>query len=124
MGLVLWLLSIILSIILLPIGLVFGIIKAIYKNMLFKEGIPIINRKFIRLATAVDLFGNVACAELFNATLIKKDSKHLFGNYGETISECIGYNLLNDSLTKTGKKINGVLNFFDKDHALKAIKYK
>ena len=79
------------------------------------------NKKFMRLATAVDIYGNVACKELFNLTLIKDDSIHPFGDYGETISEVIGNNKVKLNLTKTGIILDKILDFFDKDHSLKAI---
>lgn len=124
MGILLYILSIILSLILLPVGIIFGLIQAIYKKKFFKTGLPNIDKKCLRLATGVDIFGNVACVELFNAVLITKQSKYKFGKHGETISEVIGYNLVCGTLTKTGRILNSVLNFFEKDHALKSIQNK
>lgn len=124
MGVLLWILSLILSLVLLPVGIIFGLIQAIYKKKFFKTGIPNIDKKCLRLATGVDIFGNVACVELFNAVLITKDSKYKFGKHGETISEVIGYNLVCGTLTRTGKLLNSILDFIEKDHCLKAIQNK
>ena len=119
-----WILSLVLSVILLPIGFVFGFIKSIYQNKFFKEGLPNLNQKFKRLSTAIDIFGNVVCAELFNSTLISKNSNHMFGNYGETISEVIGWNKKFNTLSKCGIHLDNILNFFDKNHSLNSIKNK
>lgn len=75
------------------------------------------------LATSVDKFGNVVCAELFNATLITKESSYKFGKIEQTISMVIGYNLQAETLSKTGKILNSVLDFFDKNHSIKAITF-
>lgn len=124
MGVLLWILSLILSLVLLPVGIIFGLIQAIYKKKFWKTGIPNIDKKFLKLATGIDIFGNVACVELFNAVLITKDSKYKFGKHGETISEVIGYNLVCGTLTRTGKLLNSILDFIEKDHSLKAIQNK
>lgn len=98
------------------------IFKMIYKQRFFQEGLPAINQKFKKLATAVDIYGNVACSEIFNDTLIKKESVDRFGNYGETISSVIGKNKLTKTLTRTGKILDAILDFFDPNHSIKAIK--
>ena len=122
MGAILYIISLIISIILLPLGFVYMIFKMVYKRRFFQEGLPAINQKFLKLATAVDIYGNVACSELFNDTLIKKDSVDKFGNYGETISSVIGKNKLTNTLTKTGKILDAILDFFDPNHSIKSIK--
>lgn len=122
MGVLLYIVSLIISIILLPLGFVYMIFKMIYKQRFFQEGLPAINQKFLKLATAVDIYGNVACSELFNDTLIKKESIDRFGNYGETISSVIGKNKIKNTLTKTGKILDYILDFFDPNHSIKSIK--
>ena len=124
MGFVLWILSLILACIILPLGFIYGMFFAFYKQKFREEGLPNANKKFMRLATAVDIYGNVACKELFNLTLIKDDLIHPFGDYGETISQVIGWNKVSNNLTRTGKILNDIMNFFDKDHSLKAIGLK
>ena len=116
-----WILSLVLSVLILPIGFVFGFIKSIYQNKFFKEGLPNLNQKFKRLATALDILGNVVCAELFNTLLISKASNHRFGNYGETISEVIGRNKVAGTLTRYGKLLDAILDVVDDNHSLKAI---
>lgn len=122
MGIILYIVSLIISVILLPIGFIYMIFKMIYKRKFFQEGLPAINQKFKKLATAVDIYGNVACSELFNDILIKKESVDRFGNYGETISSVIGKNKLTNTLTNTGKILDAVLDFFDPNHSIKSIK--
>lgn len=122
MGFILWILSLVLAIILLPIGFIFGIFFALYKQKFWEEGLPNLNKKFMRLATAVDIYGNVACKELFNLTLIKDDNIHPFGDYGETISQVMGWNKIKNNLTRTGKILDKIMDLFDKNHSLKSIK--
>lgn len=122
MGIILYIVSLIISVILLPVGFIYMIFKMIYKRKFFQEGLPAINQKFKKLATAVDIYGNVACSELFNDILIKKESVDRFGNYGETISSVIGKNKLTNTLTNTGKILDAVLDFFDPNHSIKSIK--
>ncbi len=122
MGVILYIISLIISVILLPLGFVYMIFKMVYKRRFFQEGLPAINQKFVKLATAVDIYGNVACSELFNDTLIKKESVDRFGNYGETISSVIGKNKLTKTLTRTGKILDALLDFFDPNHSIKSIK--
>lgn len=117
-----WILSIVLSVILLPIGFVFGLIQNIYHNKFFKEGLPNLNQKFKRLATAIDIFGNVVCAELFNSLLICKASNYRFGEYGQTISDVIGRNKIAGTLTRYGRLLDAILDIVDDNHTLKAIR--
>lgn len=120
-GVILFMLSSFLAIVLLPIGVVFGLIVAFY-HFHIGTGLKNADKKLIVLATAIDKYGNVVCAELFNAILITKESTYLFGKIEQTISMVIGYNLINGTLSKAGKKLNNILSLFDKDHSLKAIK--
>jgi hypothetical protein len=124
MGLLLYILSLVLTLILFPIGFLFAIVKAVYKRKVFSEGIRTIDDKLFSLAKAVDIYGNVACCELFNVLFIQRGSKRRFGNYGETISSVIGKNKLCDTLTRTGKLLDAILEFFDKGHSINAIQWE
>lgn len=123
MGFILYILSLILSGVLFASGMLFSFIKG-FVQVRWLTGLKNADRMFFQLATAVDKFGNVVCKDLFNATLIKKDSSHKFGQIHQTISQVIGYNLLDGTLTRTGRILNGILDFFDKDHSIKAITTK
>jgi hypothetical protein len=101
--------AIVISIILFPIGFVFA---------MFYSG----RRKYIyNVSRAIDQLGNVICARLFNLTLIKYYSIYKFGNEDETISSVIGKNKLVNTLTLSGKGLDFILNFLDKNHSIKAI---
>lgn len=119
MGLVLFLVSYILGFFLIPAGLVFGFFKQVRKNT-FRKALKDIDNKFKAMAISRDKYGNVVCAELFNATLIRK-SKLLFGSHRQTISHVIGLNLRTGNLTGTGKAVNRLLDKLDKDHAIESI---
>ncbi len=120
MGVLLFIISVIISIVIIPIAFLFGIIKA-FVDVKFITGLKNINSKFWAMAISIDQYGNVVCAELFNATLITSNSIYLFGNEDETISSVIGRNLKAGTLSKTGKILNSILNFFQKDHAINSI---
>lgn len=120
MGIRLFIASILIAMVMLPLGLWWGIVKAFYHHD-FRTGCSLANHKMILLATALDKYGNVVCAELFNAILITKGSAYPFGHIEQTISQVIGYNLINGTLSKTGKLLNSILNFFEPNHSLKAI---
>jgi hypothetical protein len=72
MGFLIWLLSAAIGIVLLPVGILFGLVLDFYKRH-FNTGFRNANKKFLKLATAFDKYGNVVCSELFNTTLIKKN---------------------------------------------------
>jgi predicted PurR-regulated permease PerM len=78
------------------------------------------NVKGYWLSTAkdIDKFGNRHFRHLFNQSLIKTEG-HQFGNIEETISEVLGINYYNKTLTTTGKIIVFILT---KKHCLKAAK--
>ncbi len=118
MGLLLYILSLLLGLLLFPIGFAYGLFHAVYRQ---HAALRSADRKLLELAKAVDKYGNVICAELFNATLVTKQSKHPFGRIEQTISMVIGYNLLAGTLTPTGHFLNNVLNRIDPNHTLDAI---
>lgn len=115
--------SIIIRSILIPISIIYAIIKLFVESH-FDRAFVYIGDMFLSMAKSVDKFGNVVCAPLFNDTLILKSSEHKFGLADETISEVIGYNLLSETLSKTGMILNDILNFIDKDHTINAAKNK
>jgi hypothetical protein len=119
-NMILYIVALILAIILTPIGIFFTFIKSFYKNS-FKNAIKNLNSQFRTIAISIDQYGNVVCKDLFNFTLITKDSKYLFGHEDDTISKIIGYNKLNNTLSKTGIVIESILNFLDNNHSLEAI---
>lgn len=120
-GIVLYFFSLILGIILLPIGFLYVLATCISKRK-YKAAVKLIDRKFKRMAIEVDILANVTCEEVFNNTLIK-DGGYRFGNYGETISEVLGWNLVANNLTKRGLIVVEILNIFHKKHCLKAVNY-
>lgn len=119
MGILLFILSILLGCILLPIGFLFGFIKQIYKRQFFRS-FSVMDAKFFKLATSIDRYGNICCAELFNAILIK-DSVYLFGNGQETVSSVLGRNLHAGTLTKTGWYLHVLLCKLDNNHCENSI---
>jgi 8-oxo-dGTP diphosphatase len=121
MGLLLYLLSLVLSAVLLPVGFVYGVFAAFWRHR-WRTGVKTADAKFLELAKSIDKYGNVACAELLNAALIKKDSPHRFGRIEETISKVVGLNLLSGHLTYTGRALNRLLNRIDPGHTLDAVR--
>ena len=118
-----WFISLIVSPIILLSGIIYGFYDG-FKNQHIGIGFKNADTKFMFMAKSIDKYGNAICSELFNALLITKQSKHHFGDISQTISMVIGYNFLEGTLSKTGKLVNHILNFIDKDHSLKAIKDK
>jgi hypothetical protein len=119
---ILYIVALFLAFILTPIGIIFTFIKSFYNNS-FKDAVKNLNLQFKTIAISIDQYGNVVCKDLFNFTLITKDSKYLFGNEDDTISKIIGYNKIDNTLSKTGIVVESILNFLDKNHSLKAIEY-
>lgn len=119
----LYILALILAFILTPVGIIFTFIKSFYNNS-FKNAIKNLNLQFKTIAISIDQYGNVVCKDLFNSTLIKKNSNYLFGHEDDTISKVIGHNKLDNTLSKTGIVIENILNFLDNNHSLKAVEYE
>ena len=94
----------ILLVILSPVGF---IMAAIFKP----------KKYFWNIAVSLDQLGNVICSELLRLTLITKESEDPFGNPDETISSVIGKNKKADTLSWFGKRIDGLLDRFDKNHS-------
>jgi hypothetical protein len=120
MGFILYLLSIILSFILFPFGYAYGFFKQVYKRKFFAS-FKTADKKFYKQACSIDRYGNVVCAELFNAVLIVPGSAYPFGNDRETISSTLGRNFIANNLTPTGKRLCRLLHWLDRDHVIKSI---
>ena len=76
---------------------------------------------FWRVALSIDQTGNVVCGNLFDLTLRKKDG-YAFGEVDRTISYALGRNKIMNTLTKTGKALDKLLDIIDKEHTLNAVK--
>lgn len=72
------------------------------------------------LTIAIDRFGNYEFQSLFNALLITPEG-YQFGDFRETISSVIGKNKVAGTLSKNGKTLDRILDFFDKNHSIKSI---
>ena len=120
MGVILYILSYLLRVVIVTTGVIYGLVKG-FIDAHIGDGFVTADKKFLFMAKSVDKYGNAVCQELFNDTLIKKESNHKFGRIDQTISIVIGYNLQAGTLTKTGRALNAILNFFEKDHSIKAI---
>jgi len=118
MGLILFIIALILMCILFPIGIIFSILKGVYNVVAFM-GVGLytyLDKNGLLVATGIDMIGNVICAPLFNAILIKKGSKHRFGKITETVSKVLGLNKETNTLTKTGLFFANFLNAIHRDH--------
>ena len=119
-GFLVFIVALILSGILLPIGFIWGVGEAFWKRG-FKSGFNRISDYFFDMALSIDQLGNVTCKELFNDTLILNRSKNRFGNPDETISSVLGKNKRDNTLTRTGKILDYVLDKLDKNHSINSI---
>jgi len=100
--------AILLAIILLPVGFIMSLFYTARAKFLFKT------------CLGIDQLGNVVCARLFNATLIKSTG-YQFGNEDEVISSVIGKNYESGTLSFIGKLLNWLLNTIQKQHTIRAI---
>ena len=107
MGILLFIIAVIMFIVLGPIGIAYSILK-----MLF----IFFSRILLLMAIGMNRMGNVICADLFNDTLIYKDSEHKFGDLKETISRVLGLNKRKGTLTSLGKFVANTLNKLHKEH--------
>lgn len=99
-----------------PIGIVYTILKFIYRNSLSK-----LDQYFLQMAVSIDQTGNVIMQHIFNKILITKKSNNLFGNEDETISSVIGKNAETNTLSSFGKLLNNILDSIDPGHSLRSI---
>ena len=105
-GYILFAVAIITAVFLYPIGIVYGAIKM---------ALVFICSILKTFAVGLSQFGNVACSELFNDTLIKKDGIK-FGNPDYTTSKVLGLNKRFNKLTKLGLFVANILNKIDPNH--------
>lgn len=109
MGLLLYILATILGVILFPLAFALAFFKYFFRRHI-GDALQSINDKFMVMAIAFDQYGNIVCAELFNATLVSKASTIPFGNYGETISSVVGKNRKAGTLTAVGRVLAAILH--------------
>lgn len=106
--------------ILFPVSLVFSTIKGIVRRTP-RDWYQAMTVYYYDMALALDKFGNVFIGPLFNTIMIQKTPQYLlFGNPEETISSCLGRNMMINNLTAAGKVLCWVLDTLDKDHCVKA----
>jgi hypothetical protein len=98
MGFIIYIIAYILEI---PLNIL-TFIAVLIKHSKRKGFLKVVNSYFYQASIAKDRFGNYNYRTLFNMCLIKKTSKHLFGNVLETISSVLGKNQLDKTLTITG----------------------
>lgn len=93
-----------------PIGFLYRIIK--------RKGFE----KYLRqVSLSIDISGNSIVGELLNDNFITEKSVHKFGVVRETISDNLGENERDNTLTTFGKRMTNLLSVIDFDHAKKSI---
>ena len=88
----------------------------------------IVNRKygntkgyFRSTALSLDIWANFELRTLWN-TKLRINGGYEFGKIGETISSALGKNERDKTLSKTGKLLVKILDFFDENHCKKSIR--
>ncbi len=127
-SIVLLILALTLTIILAPLGVIVALIRGIYKRKL-KDWYISTAEYIFDMAYAVNQFGNVMMAPLFNIFFIKEELVFplmdlRFGDPYETISSCLGRNYLMLNLTWAGKAMFVILDKIDPNHCIDAIEEK
>jgi len=78
--------------------------------------------KYLRkLSLSLDISGNIIAGELLNDNFITEKSKHKFGVVQETISDNLGENERDETLSVFGKRFTNLLGVIDFNHAQKSI---
>ncbi len=116
-GLILFLISVVLSILTVPFGFLYGVLHG-----LFTKGFKGVGEFFLKIAISIDQLGNVLMQHLLNVLWIKKGG-YKFGNRDETISSALGRNNQLDTLSAFGKMIDKILDRIDPNHSLNSIDY-
>lgn len=111
MGLLLWIISKLITIFLLPLGILVGIICDLIKYPLSIASTKAMAR-FRAMAVATDIYGNVACPELLQFLFTKGNDYYLFGTEGETVSYVIGMNKDLNKLNAAGRLLCKILLYF------------
>lgn len=119
MGVILAIVSVILSIILFPVGLLMTFFNNLYRKK-WKLSLRRLDQQFLGIAISIDTSGNVVCKDLFNLILKQRGGVE-FGNRKETISSVLGKNQRDDTLTGLGKALAFVMDKIDPNHCLKSI---
>jgi len=70
----------------------------------------------------MSMLTNFNYASILNNVLISKDG-YKFGNSLETVSSVLGKNQLNNTLSPFGMMLISLMDIFDKDHAIKSVKF-
>lgn len=99
--------------------MVFGAILLVF-GVIYMACLGKVATYYLRLAIAIDAFGNVLGYPLFNLIMIKKDG-YKFGNRRDTISYVLGMNKAAGKLWGAGIPLAWLLNKLDKNHLEKAI---
>ena len=76
---------------------------------------------FRNTALSIDIWANFEFRTLWN-TKLRIDGGYEFGKTGETISSALGKNERDKTLSKTGKLLVKILDFFDENHCKNSIK--
>ena len=110
-------LHLILAILAYGLGLLFFPLGLGYALLTFRVSK---SKYLFNLAFARDKLGNAELGVITN-DILKKKGGVSFGNYDQTISYSIGRNKQLNTLTMLGRGVANVLDFFDKDHCIKAV---
>ena len=106
--------------VLFPFALVFALVRGVYKRKL-KDWYDSTQSYFDQMAFALDKFGNVLIAPMFNTIMLVTAPQFLlFGDPDETISSCLGRNARYNNLSYMGRTLCCLLDLIDKDHCEKA----
>lgn len=136
-SLVLLVVSIALACVMLPIGILWttveiiirflyfcllglGLIKPRWKNGAGEKSLGYLSSIIRSIAIGLDQIGNSVCRDMLNRLLITS-GWYSFGKVQETISSVLGKNEKSWTLTRLGRAIVAVLDFFEKDHCRKSI---
>lgn len=121
-SLLLFIVAAVLIVALFPISIIFSIVKGIFRRRI-SDWYESMVTYWYDMAYALDKFGNVFIGPLFNTIMIKTAPQRLlFGNPYETISSCLGRNMIDNNLTILGKALCWVLDTLDEDLCIKAAK--
>ena len=116
------LLLIVATVLLAPLaawGLIELFVHLFYKRHFFKS-LGVFGEFLLLIAVLVDVLGNVFGKVPFDRILITENG-YKFGSRFDTISYVLGMNKLKGTLTPTGEKLCGVLDWFDPNHCIKTV---
>lgn len=116
MGFLLYIISLLLGLMITPALIVLNVLFYIL-TLNFKG----LDNYFFRMAVSKDQQGGTSGNKVFDFLLLKKHSKHKFGNPDETISSVLGKNQQLGTLAFLGRGLNNILQWLDKNHSVKSI---